>query len=165
MDSGRIGDSPLTQRARDGTKTPDRPVATPASIEANEKPLMAAIEQLSDRRLAVAQPEGGLRAPPHNIEAEQALLGAILVNNDAFDRVSDFLKPEHFSEELHRRVYEVLSQLIRAGKVATVVTLKTYLADADLGTSRAQACRAGGWATQSAGCSTRVGCSITPSPR
>jgi replicative DNA helicase len=31
--------------------------------------------------------------PPHNIEAEQALLGAILVNNDAFDRVSDFLKP------------------------------------------------------------------------
>ena len=94
---------------------------------------MAAIEQLSDRRLVVAQPEGALRAPPHNIEAEQALLGAILVNNDAFDRVSDFLKPEHFSEELHRRVYEVLSQLIRAGKVATVVTLKTYLADADLG--------------------------------
>ncbi|MCB1522533.1 MAG: replicative DNA helicase, partial [Rhodoblastus sp.] len=74
-----------------------------------------------------------MRTPPHNIEAEQALLGAILVNNDAFDRVSDFLKAEHFSEDLHRRVYEVLSQLIRAGKVATVVTLKTYLADADLG--------------------------------
>ncbi|MBV9221936.1 MAG: hypothetical protein JOY94_21155, partial [Methylobacteriaceae bacterium] len=35
------------------------------------------------------------RVPPHNLEAEQALLGAILVNNDAFDRVSDFLKPEH----------------------------------------------------------------------
>ena len=94
---------------------------------------MAAIEQLSDRRLVVSQPEGGIRTPPHNIEAEQALLGAILVNNDAFDRVSDFLKAEHFSEELHRRVYEVLSQLIRAGKIATVITLKTYLADADLG--------------------------------
>ncbi|MFO1118439.1 MAG: replicative DNA helicase [Beijerinckiaceae bacterium] len=94
---------------------------------------MAAVEQLSDRRIVVAQGEGAARIAPHNIEAEQALLGAILVNNDAFDRVSDFLRPEHFSEELHRRVYDVLSQLIRAGKVATVVTLKTYLGDADLG--------------------------------
>ncbi len=94
---------------------------------------MAAVEQLSDRRFVVAQGEGAARIAPHNIEAEQALLGAILVNNDAFDRVSDFLRPDHFSEELHRRVYDVLSQLIRAGKVATVVTLKTYLGDADLG--------------------------------
>ena len=70
---------------------------------------------------------------PLNIEAEQALLGAILINNDAFDRVSDFLKPEHFSEELHRRIYDVASQLIRAGKVATPITLKTFLGDADLG--------------------------------
>ncbi|WP_281432115.1 DnaB-like helicase N-terminal domain-containing protein, partial [Bartonella alsatica] len=37
---------------------------------------------------------------PHNIEAEQALLGALLINNDAHDRVSDFLKPEHFFEPL-----------------------------------------------------------------
>jgi replicative DNA helicase len=43
------------------------------------------------------------REAPNNIEAEQALLGAILVNNDAFYRVSDFLKPEHFYEPLHRR--------------------------------------------------------------
>ena len=70
---------------------------------------------------------------PQNIEAEQALLGAILINNDAFGRVSEFLKPEHFSEEIHRRVYDVASQLIRAGKVATPITLKTFLGDADLG--------------------------------
>ncbi|MDE2578547.1 MAG: replicative DNA helicase [Hyphomicrobiales bacterium] len=94
---------------------------------------MAAVEQLADRRYAVAQPEASFRAPPQNIEVEQALLGAILVNNEAFDRVSDFLKPEHFSEELHRRIYEALSQFIRAGKVATPLTLKTYLGDADLG--------------------------------
>ena len=43
------------------------------------------------------------RAPPHNIEAEQALLGAILVNNEAFYRVSDFLEPKHFLEGVHRR--------------------------------------------------------------
>ncbi|MBG0811676.1 replicative DNA helicase [Methylosinus sp. H3A] len=72
------------------------------------------------------------RTPPHNIEAEQALLGAILVNNDAFDRVSDFLRPDHFSEELHRRIFEVSSQIIRAGRVATVVTLKTHLGDVEL---------------------------------
>jgi replicative DNA helicase len=77
--------------------------------------------------------EPAYRVAPHNIEAEQALLGAILVNNEAFDRVSDFLKPEHFSEELHRRIYEVTSQLIRAGKIASPVTLKTFLGDHDLG--------------------------------
>jgi replicative DNA helicase len=95
---------------------------------------MPAIEQLPGRRnLQVAQPETpAYRIPPHNIEAEQALLGAILVNNDAFDRVSDFLLPAHFSEELHRRIYEVCAQLIRAGKLATVVTLKTYLSDIEL---------------------------------
>ena len=78
-----------------------------------------------------AQPE--FRVSPHNLEAEQALLGAILINNDAFDRVSDFLKPDHFSEEIHKRIFDVASQLIRAGKVATPITLKTFLGDGDLG--------------------------------
>ena len=73
------------------------------------------------------------RVAPHNIEAEQALLGAILINNDAYDRVSDFLQTEHFSEELHKRIFDVASQLIRAGKVATPITLKTFLGEADLG--------------------------------
>ncbi|WP_363348586.1 replicative DNA helicase [Methylocystis echinoides] len=95
---------------------------------------MPPVEQLAGARLyPVAQPEPpAYRAPPHNLEAEQALLGAILVNNDAFDRVSDFLRPEHFSEELHRRIFETTAQLIRAGKLATVVTLKTFLADIEL---------------------------------
>ncbi|MDF2389456.1 replicative DNA helicase, partial [Nostoc ellipsosporum NOK] len=67
------------------------------------------------------------REAPNNIEAEQALLGAILVNNDAFYRVSDFLKPSHFYEPLHRRIFEVAAELIRMGKVATPITLKTFL--------------------------------------
>jgi replicative DNA helicase len=66
------------------------------------------------------------RAPPNNIEAEQALLGAILVNNDACDRVSGFLQPEHFFEAVHARIYEATSTLIRAGKLASPVTLKTF---------------------------------------
>ncbi|MGX7872193.1 replicative DNA helicase [Mesorhizobium sp. ORM6] len=67
------------------------------------------------------------REAPNNIEAEQALLGAILVNNDAFYRVSDFLKPSHFYEPLHRRIFEIAAELIRMGKVATPITLKTFL--------------------------------------
>ena len=56
------------------------------------------------------------RAPPHNFEAEQALLGAILVNNEAFDRVSSFLKPEHFYDALHGRIYDHAAKLIFGGK-------------------------------------------------
>src|SRR5438477_5357923 len=74
------------------------------------------------------------RSAPHNIEAEQSLLGAILVNNDAFYRVSDFLEPKHYYEPLHQTIYETAGSLIRMGKVATPVTLKTFLpADADIG--------------------------------
>jgi replicative DNA helicase len=74
------------------------------------------------------------RAAPHNIEAEQALIGAILVNNEAFYRVSDFLEPPHFFEPLHQQIFELASNLIRAGKVATPVTLKTFLpGDIDIG--------------------------------
>jgi replicative DNA helicase len=72
-----------------------------------------------------AEPESH-RLPPQNLEAEQALLGAILTNNDACDRVSGFLLPEHFAEALHARIYEAVSTLIRAGKLATPVTLKTF---------------------------------------
>ena len=71
--------------------------------------------------------------PPHNIEGEQALLGAILINNDALQRVVGFLRPEHFFEPIHARIYDVARTLIGAGKVATTVTLKTFLpADLDI---------------------------------
>src|SRR5712671_5051639 len=67
------------------------------------------------------------RTAPHNIEAEQSVLGAILVNNDAFYRVSDFLEPKHFFEPIHQTIFETGSSLIRMGKVATPVTLKTFV--------------------------------------
>ncbi len=78
----------------------------------------------------VAGPGSGptsYRTAPNNIEAEQALLGAILVNNDAFYRVSDFLEPDHFYEPLHRQIYKVTSDMIRAAKRANPVTIKTFL--------------------------------------
>ncbi len=66
------------------------------------------------------------REAPHNLEAEQALLGAILVNNEALDRVSNFLKPGHFFDPLHGRIFETAAKLIMGGKRATPITLKTY---------------------------------------
>src|SRR5919112_6451974 len=81
-------------------------------------------------RLEAVTPE--YRVAPNNIDAEQALLGAILVNNDAYYRVSDFLEPVHFFVDVHRRIYEVATTLIKAGKVATPITLKTFLADQDV---------------------------------
>ena len=67
------------------------------------------------------------RAAPHNIELEQALLGAILVNNEAFYRVADFLEPQHFFEPVHQKVFEIAASLVRVGKTASPVTLKTFL--------------------------------------
>lgn len=68
-----------------------------------------------------------LREPPHNFEAEQALLGAILVNNAAYQRVAEFLRPEHFADPLHGKLFDSLSRLIERGQVVSAVTLKTYL--------------------------------------
>ncbi len=85
-------------------------------------------------RKQVEEPAPLYRSAPHNIEAEQALLGAILVNNEAFYRVSDFLEPVHFFEPIHQQIYQLARDLIRAGKLATPVTLKTFLdANVDIG--------------------------------
>jgi len=90
-----------------------------------------------DSNVLKLAPEAGTpayRTAPHNIEAEQSLLGAILVNNDAFYRISDFLEPKHFFEPIHQTIFDTAASLIRMGKVATPVTLKTFLpADTDLG--------------------------------
>src|ERR1700684_2357248 len=90
-----------------------------------------------DSNVLKLAPDAGtpaFRSAPHNIEAEQSLLGAMLVNNDAFYRVSDFLEPKHFYEPIHQTIFETASSLIRMGKVATPVTLKTFLpAETDIG--------------------------------
>src|SRR5436305_5107033 len=92
---------------------------------------------LTDSNVLKLAPDAGTpayRSAPHNIEAEQSLLGAILVNNDAFYRVSDFLEPKHYFEPMHQRIYDTACSLIRMGKIETAVTLKTFLpADTDIG--------------------------------
>ncbi len=66
------------------------------------------------------------RIAPHNIEAEQALLGAILVNNAVQDRISSFLEPAHFYDPLHAKIYETIGRLIYMGKQATPVTVRSF---------------------------------------
>ena len=66
------------------------------------------------------------RQPPHNTQAEQALLGAIITNNDAINRVGEYLRPEHFYEPVHQRIYDAILKFIDRGTIATPVTLKTY---------------------------------------
>ncbi len=78
------------------------------------------------REAASAAEPMPFREVPHNIEAEQQLLGAILINNEAMDRVSAFLEPLHFFDPLHGQIYEIAGKMIQAGKQATPITLKTF---------------------------------------
>lgn len=68
-------------------------------------------------------------ALPHSIEAEQALLGALLINNDVFDRVASLVKQEHFFDPVHGRIFEVVSRRIQKNALASPVTIKAFLED------------------------------------
>jgi replicative DNA helicase len=97
---------------------------------------MAQSATLISERLKVAAALGAqdavpFRQAPHNLEAEQALLGAILVNNEAMDRVSAFLEPQHFYDPLHQQIYETAAKLIHVGKQATPITLRTFFESAE----------------------------------
>jgi replicative DNA helicase len=71
------------------------------------------------------------REPPRNLDAEQALLGAILINSDAHGRVADILEPQHFSDPLHGAIYQAAAKLIADGRQATPITLKTFFDGAE----------------------------------
>ncbi|MBE9603961.1 replicative DNA helicase [Acetobacteraceae bacterium H6797] len=64
------------------------------------------------------------RLPPANLQAEQALLGALLANNKAYERVSEFLAPAHFADPVHGRIYQAIQRRVEAGQLADVVTLR-----------------------------------------
>jgi len=66
----------------------------------------------------------GTRLPPANLEAEQALLGALLANNKAYERVGEFLEPEHFADAIHGRIYSAIRRRIENGHLADAITLR-----------------------------------------
>ncbi len=82
-------------------------------------------------RLPGTEGDSGYRTPPHNFEAEMALLGAILTNNRAYEKVSEFLRPEHFADDRHGRIYRACAHLIERGQMANPITLKPHFAQDD----------------------------------
>lgn len=83
--------------------------------------------------MALAQPaarnDGGdpqllaLKVPPHSIEAEQSVLGGLLLDNQSFDRVADLITGNDFYRDDHRRIWRHIAKLVEAGKPADVVTV------------------------------------------
>ena len=84
-------------------------------------------EMATLRQALPALPE--TEAMPHNIEGEQQLLGAILTNNEVYDRVSSLVKAEHFFDPVHQRIFERMVARIQKNALASPVTLKPFFED------------------------------------
>ena len=67
-----------------------------------------------------------LNKQPSNIEAEQALLGSILVNNDIIDEISNIINSKIFYDPAHVKIYEVIESLNNKGMIANPITLKNF---------------------------------------
>ncbi len=84
---------------------------------------------MASTQLTVVAPATELttsRTPPQNLDAEQALLAAILGNNLAYEKVSEFLRPEHFYNAVFSRIYQAVITLIERGQKADAITLKHF---------------------------------------
>ncbi len=68
----------------------------------------------------------GIKEMPHNIEAEQGILGALLLNNEIYYDISELVISDHFYEPIHKKIFDVIGKLISKGQVATPITLKSY---------------------------------------
>lgn len=71
------------------------------------------------------------RKPPFNLQAEQALLGGVLLDNRALERIGDTLRPEHFYDPVHGQIYEICLSVIGSGKLANPITLRTFFEGAE----------------------------------
>ncbi len=72
-----------------------------------------------------------LRIAPMNIEAEQAILASLLSRNSAYERISDFLKPEHFYDDINGKIFEAIAKLLENNQLADPLTLKNYFLQKD----------------------------------
>ena len=87
------------------------------------------MNEIANIDAARLQAEGEAESLPHSIEAEQQLLGAILTNNDIYDRVASIIGQQHFYDPLHARIYEIAANRIAKNALASPVTLKAFLED------------------------------------
>ncbi|MCE2950628.1 MAG: replicative DNA helicase [Alphaproteobacteria bacterium] len=82
---------------------------------------VVALSTSQDRPLALSE-----NAPPANLEAEQALLGALLHHNGAYEQLCEYLKPEHFADATNGRIYAAMGRLIERGQIADPITLRDF---------------------------------------
>ena len=85
---------------------------------------------------AAVDPASGLAAArkmPHNLPAEQNLLGALLIDNDIMEKIDDRLRAEHFYDPLHGRIFATMMRMIDRGQLANPVTLKSFFSGTDDG--------------------------------
>ena len=75
--------------------------------------------------------EKDLRISPSNVEAEQALLAAILTRNSVYEHISDFLRPEHFYDDINGKIFESIAKLLEKNQLADPLTLKNYFLQKD----------------------------------
>tara|TARA_Y100001970_G_scaffold294331_1_gene450802 strand:- start:110237 stop:111751 length:1515 start_codon:yes stop_codon:yes gene_type:complete len=87
---------------------------------------MATQTNLESQTRTQSTTNDGYRSLPHNLEVEQALLGAILVNNEAANQVSGFLEEDHFFLDVHGRIFDTIIKLIDRGQIASPITLKHF---------------------------------------
>jgi replicative DNA helicase len=66
---------------------------------------------------------------PNNIEAEQAVIGSILISNDIFDEISTIISSINFYDPMHQKIFEAIESLIYKGMLANPITLKNYFED------------------------------------
>jgi len=78
--------------------------------------------------LGAPAPAPAPRAAPHNLEAEQALLGAILFDNETFNRITPDLQERHFYDPVHGRIFAACADMINAGQLADGLTLRDRFA-------------------------------------
>ncbi len=82
------------------------------------------VTDISVLRTGAPEPQG--RVLPHNLDAEQALLGMLLIDNRHLERVGDMLKAQHFFQPPHQRIFEAIVKIVERGQQASPVTLKGY---------------------------------------
>src|SRR5277367_4072525 len=73
--------------------------------------------------LRPASGDDSVTQTPHNLDAEQALLGALLFDNAAYERLGDQLQPRHFYEPFHARLFAAVEDHIRKGQLAEPIVL------------------------------------------
>lgn len=106
----------------------DAPIAD-APVE-QEAQADAAPSPTKTEWLPAKKPQGtnleGFRTPPCNFEAEKALIGALMANNRAYDKVSEFLRPEHFADPINSKVFAACIALMERGQIADPITLSNF---------------------------------------